>query len=315
MNFRKIYLLSILLILCYGNILISQCPVFSFFESQEQVDNFPSEYPNCIHFEKNLFIQTINLDPITNVDSLIQLQSCYGISIADSNLVSIKGLSNIAGSFELGIRIDFAPELASLEGLEGITSVKSEFRLRNIPKVTNLLPLRNIVALENDGYAVDISNTGVTSLAGIGQIITNETVVRLWIYDNPYLEICNVKMVCDFFENITSCNGNFHYIENNSPGCNSKEEIQASCVTLSTDPDTSPFPDLKIYPNPVRDRLFIGAAEPMSFAILNNVGQVISYQDDKQLAHILDTQSLLPGIYYVKIFSEQQYTFKRIIVE
>lgn len=314
MTLLKSYILFISLLCFYTKSITGQCPTINF-ANQDQIDAFPQDYPNCVHFDGIIVISDLNNSNIINVDSLIQLESCDGIIIQAPDLLSIKGFSNIIGTLESGIRIDSAQELVSLEGLEGITSLKSRFNLRNIPKVTDLLPLRNIIDVNDIVGAAALYNTGIISLAGIGQFIPNDNTIRLSIHENPNLETCNVKFACDFLENLISCNGNFHLIENNAPGCNSKEEILASCETLSTDPENPPFTDLKIYPNPVKDRLFVEAAEPMSFAILNNVGQDVLYKEDKQLSHILDTQELLPGIYYVKIYNDQRFIFKRIVVE
>lgn len=62
---------------------------------------------------------------------------------------------------------------------------------------------------------------------------------------------------------------------------------------------------IKVYPNPVTDRLFIEAENIDKIIVLNSVGQVVMEQDTYGKALIkLDVASLQEGIYFVKVGAE-----------
>ena len=112
---------------CSAYILQSQCPSSLLLYSQDDVDNFPINYPNCTHLEGKV---EIGGDDITNLDGLSQLQSIGAhLSImGNTNLISIEGLGNVT-HVEHFIQIMSNPSLISLFGLNNLDSCNMELMI------------------------------------------------------------------------------------------------------------------------------------------------------------------------------------------
>ena len=67
------------------------------FTSQQQIDDFPSNYPGCTDIEGDVTIEEANDGDIINLDSLIQIFSVGGSLEIKSNseLISLHGLNNL----------------------------------------------------------------------------------------------------------------------------------------------------------------------------------------------------------------------------
>ncbi len=72
------------------------------------------------------------------------------------------------------------------------------------------------------------NNYTLTSLSGLDNI-SPETVDFLRIDSNPLLSECEVQSICDYL----AIPGNTTEIYDNAPGCNSQQEVEAACDTVS----------------------------------------------------------------------------------
>ena len=93
---KSIYNLLIFFFICTNYGLGQTCPNGSItLESQQQIDDFPTNYPGCTEMAHILSINDAIAGDITNLDSLIQLTVIkFGLSITDcDNLNDLSGLS------------------------------------------------------------------------------------------------------------------------------------------------------------------------------------------------------------------------------
>jgi len=91
---KKTITLCILLLFSFLNINGQNCvPIAIVFDTQAEVDAFPTDYPGCTSIEGSLGIT----GSVTNLDSLIQITS-IGEDVLINNsstLVNVEGLNNV----------------------------------------------------------------------------------------------------------------------------------------------------------------------------------------------------------------------------
>jgi len=204
------------------------------FLTQEQIDNFQTNYPNCTEIVGDVIISE---GYITNLNGLSVLTSIEGglriggldESSALINLTGLEGLTYIGG--DLLIIGNFS--LTSLSGLDNLSSIIGNFTLgvRGLyfeggnPLLTSLIGLGSLTSV--GGYLSISSNNGLTSLTGLDNI---DSIPDLYITYNSSLASCEAQWLCDYLANP---NGSIN-IYNNAPGCNNPIEIADSCgITLS----------------------------------------------------------------------------------
>jgi hypothetical protein len=142
------------LILLIAFVVISQSFVFSqgclpngiTFTTQEQIDNFQTNYPGCTEIEGDVTIQG---EDITNLYGLTTLNSINShLWIKHTALINLLGLDNLitVGSY---IWIEHNSELTSLEGLESLIYFDSELLINSNEALTSLNGLENIQTVFN----------------------------------------------------------------------------------------------------------------------------------------------------------------------
>jgi hypothetical protein len=134
---------TLLLAFCVSFSANAQCPTSTFvLASQDDVDDFPTDYPGCTDLTVKMTITGAN---ITNLDSL------NGI---ETTLNSIEILDN--------------PMLASLEGLSNLTSIGVEFKIDNNDALVDLTGLEMLASV--GGHLSIEGNAVLTTLDGMGPI-------------------------------------------------------------------------------------------------------------------------------------------------
>jgi|GEM_PF-3623478 len=165
-------------------------------------------------------LEIMDGDDLINLVGLDNLTFVKGdISILENNdLINLVGLENVT-SEDGGLFIVFNDDLTSLVGLENITSFNTDVEIIGNSDLTNLAGLENITSiggdlsiLENDALS---SLVDLESLVFVGEDLSLE--------DNENLASC-----CTAFCWESIVEGNV-VINNNEVGCNSLEEIVASC--------------------------------------------------------------------------------------
>lgn len=285
------------------------------FTTQEQIDNFQTDYPNCNEIEGGV---VINGEDITNLDSLIVLTSIEGnLNIGwwlyqNPSLISLEGLNNltyVGGS----LRIDRNALLVDLTGLDHLTSIGGELRIGTCwsknqnpdyivgnPSLKNLLGLKNLTSLEG-GVMIEC-NDSLTSLEGLENIDAG-SITGLILAHNVSLSTCEVQSICDY---LVSPGGEI-YISDNSTGCTSQEEVEEACA--SSVYEYGGFNKLTISPNPFNTSATLSyelkQPENVYLSIYNHLGQLIyqtkEIQPQGKQQLIWNTEGYADGIYYYRL--------------
>ncbi|MCB2201227.1 T9SS type A sorting domain-containing protein [bacterium] len=211
---------------------------------------------------------------IENLSGPYNLEHLGDIYITGCNSFSgFNGIENIdtLNSLQLSGHNNSLTDLNGLEGLECIT---------NQIYITYCNSLKNLKGIED------------TDLSGIED---------LTIKYNPLLDSCEVQSICDFLLGST---GEID-IHDNAPGCNSQQEVEEACETVSiTD---TPFSDnLLIHPNPFTTTTAIEyeLKQPslVQFSIFNQLGQLVYQHTENQQQGIQrlrwDANGHPEGLYY-----------------
>jgi len=220
------------------------------FKTQDQIDNFRSDYPGCSHIEGSVVISETNGNSISNLLGLSNLTSIGGNLRIEGNdaMNSLSGLDNlvyIGGSLSLkgnSILTNFAEldNLISIGGdleitenvkLTGLTGLNSVIYIGGNLWITGNSSLINLTGLINANYIngdlLINKNDALKSLAGLDNIDAN-FIDNIIIHDNSSLFYCEVQSLCNY---LASSKGTVE-VRNNASGCNSSNEIANACGIL-----------------------------------------------------------------------------------
>jgi hypothetical protein len=197
---------------CDSTVVIYTCPSSSClpegitFTTQEQIDNFQTNYPGCTEIEGDVTISGYNIANLNGLNVLTSIGGTLTIGVngwMNNNLTSLTGLENLNFIGEdlliggTGLGLPGNPNLTSLTGLENLTSIGGILRIIQNPALTTLNGLE-----------------GLTSIGG-----------NIFISYNGNLTNCAAQGICDY---LTSPNGIVD-IYNNGPGCISQTEVASGC--------------------------------------------------------------------------------------
>ncbi|MFK8005992.1 MAG: T9SS type A sorting domain-containing protein [Saprospiraceae bacterium] len=234
--------------------------------NQDEVDNFPSLYPNCTEVLGNFTIE----GEISNLDSLEQLTSVLGalrVSDCDS-LMSLNGLHNInsVGSLWISGHLN----LKNLNGLESLDEIADGILIGGNDSLITLNGIGTIInigtlTIDTNPNLEDISSlSSLASIDGNLEVRSCHSLITLlglqnitsvsssiFIDDNAILEniqaIENIDLgllsggfslsfnpfleTCNYF-NICNHLNNMGgiSINNNATGCDSEQEVETACA-------------------------------------------------------------------------------------
>ncbi|MHC1777728.1 MAG: T9SS type A sorting domain-containing protein [Lentimicrobium sp.] len=219
------------------------------FTTQEQIDNFQTNYPGCTEIEGDVYIPWV-LD-LNGLSVLTAIGGDFRITGNNERLANLTGLNNltsVGGTLQIGDTQQLGPQndsLFSLTGLENLSSIGEDlilaynYSLNNLSGLANLVSIGgnltimgnyamdNIAGLENltsIGGALTIYGNGITSLNGL-ENINPGSITDLNISWNNQLSNCEVQSICNY---LSSPNGVVN-ITHNDDGCNSPTEIANAC--------------------------------------------------------------------------------------
>lgn len=150
------------------------------FTTQQQIDDFQINYPNCTEVEGNVFIGSFGGTDITNLNGLSVLISIQGdltIGGNDSltNLEGLEGLLSVGGELHIGKFIGQPPGyyisnpiLNSLDGLSNLSSIGGSIELYKNNSLTNLTGLENLTSI--NGNLEIKENQVLVSLSGLNNV-------------------------------------------------------------------------------------------------------------------------------------------------
>lgn len=197
----------ILTIFLIGNLSFvnGQCPTGNLvLSSQQSVDDFAVNYPNCTDFPHNLTIH--GAGGITNLNGLSQIESIDGLFIIEgfSNLNDLSGLNNlntINGSFFFRGN----DGISNFNGLENLETIENDFLISDNNDLLNLSGLSSLQTI--NGQLTISDNFKLVSLDGI-QSLT---------YINDGLLVTNNFFLTSFngLNNLTSIGDGYIHIAHN----------------------------------------------------------------------------------------------------
>jgi hypothetical protein len=255
-----------------------------YLSSQADIDSFPSSFPDCTQLQGDLTI--FGSYDITNLDGLSNLVSTGGsISLFGCNLDD--GLSAFENLTHVGkhLMIEYN-DFISLSGLNNVTSI--------------------------GGGIIVLGNNNLTSLDGLDNIDAG-TISSLMIWDNENLSACDVQSICNY---LASPNGTI-FIQENAPGCDSQEEVEAACG-VGIDDQATPQPQITLSPNPASRSITITlppttTIDNSTLSIYNvNAQQVISCSIMEPIT-VLDIGTMPRGVYFVRVTSDKTVFFGKFI--
>lgn len=179
---------SIFFLLGIINLSFAQCPIGSIeFETQQHVDDFAINFPNCTNFNGDIELNPNSTSPINNLNGLSNLDSVGGSVIIDGG----HGLTNFQGWENLtyiggDLMLEENHGIQNLQGLNGLKYVGGDFYLSEIE---NLISINEFESLEFVGgnfiigdcdKLVSINNLGnLTSISGTLGIGSNDILTDL----------------------------------------------------------------------------------------------------------------------------------------
>ena len=215
-----------------------------YFSTQEEIDNFQTNYPGCTEIDGGV---TISGNDITNLSGLSVLTSIAGgleivnnytlttlnglegisalhyLLIANNPVLSdLSGLDNLS-STEGAIGIWLNESLTSLDGLGNLTSIGGFMEIAMNNTLTHLDGLENLTTI--GGYLYIYFNTSLISISGL-ENIDAASIDSLSVIFNPLLSVCDVESICNY---LAAPNGTIE-IHDNAPGCNSQMEVEEACA-------------------------------------------------------------------------------------
>jgi hypothetical protein len=238
--------------------------------TQQQIDDFPANYPGCTAVSGNIRIQDNFTDPITNLDSLQQLISIGGDLLINNNwyLVSLAGLRNLQ---TVGGNLDFFQNIAlgSFAGLNKLTSVGGRLYFSMMNGFSDFKGFDHLTSV-GFIFLLDFCD-GFTDFTGLESLST--------INGRFHINYCNGLKNFHGLENLTTLDGNVALTGN--------EQLQSLEGLENLDPATvegwTPAePDFELTDNP---KLTTCAIEPVC-AKFTMAGGLLDISGNGPLARI-----------------------------
>jgi hypothetical protein len=221
----------------------------------------------------------------------------------DSYQSNYPGCNNIEGDVQIT-----GNDIVDLSGLNNITSISGSLYIQNNASLTNLEGLENLISVGE--YLMIEDNPSLGSLSGLNNLIVGSLSI-LYIMNNPVLSYCEVEGIC----NILSADIETIGIQENGPGCGSRAEVEAACGVGLPD-NNSAGNQLKIYPNPASDMLFIESAEKVeSVSIFDSRGGQVVGWSGGQVKVEMPVRGLAPGLYLVRVETGREVVNRKIIIK
>ncbi len=239
---------------------------------------------NSISAFKNVRIVTSQLRissniEMTSIDAFQNLDSCFTLIIEGANkLKTINGfqkLTYIDEVFDL-----FSASLEKINGFQSLTEIAGlknqevdsnqwinfQFQAHKLKSIKDFSNLKRVRGISFRG------NYELTDFSPLDNLDTSY-VKYVDIWGNPKLQTCNTKFLCSFLDN----KAKKAYLRDNAPGCNTREEILATCIT-GTDEWHTTITANGVYPNPCplnAPLRFEGWDADFDLTLYNSLGSVV----------------------------------------
>lgn len=190
--------------------IVGQTCVVPTLTTQTQVNNFPTDFPGCVHVTSNLILNSSDpADPIINLNSLRNITRISGnLEIYNTNLTSVLDFSNvsiIAGNLvcnDNDLMLNF--EMPGLDSIKGTSLSISENDLLNLVEIQNLKGENLGINITFNNSAIQVLGfNNITNLSSLN-ILTASTVNGFnGLISASNLNLTNINNVTGF-NNLTS---------------------------------------------------------------------------------------------------------------
>jgi hypothetical protein len=163
---QQLLTLSFLLFSFIG---FGQCPTeITLLQTQEDVDNFAIDYPNCTQLTRTMIIgsETSDVNDLSALSQLTQIGTPVGnginLIISGTNLNSLSGLDNleyVGGSLNI-----YDTGIINLTGLENLATIRDSF---TVSGNSNLMNFIGVDVLSESGSLSVSNNISQTSFEGM----------------------------------------------------------------------------------------------------------------------------------------------------
>jgi len=206
-----------------------QCPDYLNIDSQDQIDNFESQYPDCTDIKGFVIIRGDNITDLSGLDKLITIGG-YLVINWNNSLTSLSGLENLTtiGGY---LNISNNDALINLKGIENLSNVNGyQINISNNSSLVNLTEWENLHFIKGGlelGYNSSLKSLdGLNYIDSIGDYLIlqyNYNLIDIKALENVtsiggMLKItkCNSLIDLTGLGNVSSINGSLEIIENNS---------------------------------------------------------------------------------------------------
>ena len=268
-----------------------------------------------VNISQNVLLERLSLDD-TGITS-VNLQNNPLINYLDlghNNLSAGIDLSNLLLLEELSV---FQSNLSTLNLSNNLLLKWLSFgnnSLTNI-NVSHLALLQNFSSVANQLTQVDLSNNPALKYV---DFTSNSKLTHInlknggnhnliWLSPTDYGWLPKLQEVC------VDDPSSYYAIQVNSalpPAVN----VTAQCTALDTQEVSIEKTDIKIFPNPVEDVLYIRTKEKLvSYEIISSIGSLVEKGNFDKGAFSVNMQGLSKGIYYIKMSNERFTTTSKVI--
>jgi hypothetical protein len=180
---KKLVLLFTVVVISHSGTFSQGClPNGITFTTQQQIDNFQTNYPGCKVIQGDVTIEGSDISNLAGLNGLIALENDLHIN-QDSALSSLSGLNNLI-SIGGGLSLYENMLLTDFTGLNNLISVKDYLVIRENSALTSLKGLENLTSV---GQNIWIEyNSSLKNLTALKNITTIGK--ELWILNNKLLE-------------------------------------------------------------------------------------------------------------------------------
>jgi len=285
----------------------AQCPqsIYITFITQEDVDNFAIEYPDCKEIPGSVDIGTSSIaipGYAYNLYGLRQITSIGGgLNISNNhNLIDLRGLDSLT---YVGGRLDIEQnlDLKNLMGLNNLSTVGDDLYIQANWELESFKGLENLTSVY--GRITIDANDKLSSLEGISNI-NQTTITTLSIHDNDTLSMCSVPSICSYLGSHSAM------IYDNASGCNDIPSILEACTTVSVNSPNN-ISQITILPNPNVGIFQVNGIPQGTYQIHDSTGRII--QSGKKNDLSIDISQEAQGVYFISIQMDNELITKRII--
>lgn len=201
------------------------------FTTQEEIDNFQSNYPGCTEIDGNVKISGENIENLEGLHVITSIGGFLHLSnnLALTNFSGLESLTYVSDNLIIGEMGEGNPRIKNLSGIENLSYIGGNIKICDNDSLLNLSGLEQVLVLFGDLNLQD--NPSLESLEGLNNVYLI----------NGNLEIHNNDSFMDIsgFSNLENIEGNFILNNNNLllqvTGLNNLDKINGKIEITNND--------------------------------------------------------------------------------